>query len=72
MLGAYQPGPGRGSEHVQQVAAHDVTRLRETLPKASCDLVLRPVLLGVPSKSILSRDPSSQETIKNPGETAGF
>ena len=28
--------------------------------------------LGVPSSSILSRDPCFQETIKNPGETAGF
>ena len=30
------------------------------------------VSLGVPSMSILSRDPSFQETIKHPGETAGF
>ena len=28
--------------------------------------------LGVPSISILSRDPSFQETMKNPVETAGF
>ena len=30
------------------------------------------VILGVPSISSLSRDPSLQETIKNPGEAAGF
>ena len=29
-----------------------------------------PIVLGVPSISILSRDPSFQETIQNPGETA--
>ena len=29
-------------------------------------------LLGAPSISILSRDPSFQETMKNPRETAGF
>ena len=28
--------------------------------------------LGVPAIAILSRDPSFQETIKNPGETGGF